>query len=87
MELTSPRIILQPSVPTLSFLPQTVPDEILYSPFPDPTHLFLPMKLFLLALLKTAIPLEGIELTPLAVCSIACSGLQPVSTFYSPPPP
>lgn len=60
MELTSPRIILQPFMPMLNSLPQTMPDGVLHSPCPDPAHLFLDMKLFLLALLETGIPLEGI---------------------------
>lgn len=49
--------------------------------FPDPNHLFLPMKLSLPALLAMAIPPEGIELATLAVCSLACSGTQP-NSFY-----
>lgn len=34
------------------------------------------MKLFLLALLERATPLEGTELTPPTVCPVACSGTQ-----------
>lgn len=78
MELTSPRIIPQPFMLMLSSLPPSVPDGVLHSsPCPDPTYSFLPMKLFLLALLEMTTPLEGIALAPLAVCPIACSSIQP----------